>query len=488
MDETMGSTESSTDGEISRAKSIPYSFVGTKKIAEVRTEFDGLEQDHRTGVNVRIAGRAMLVRRQGKLCFFEVVDETARIQVMASQAETVDFDGFASIAVGDWVGVDGEVITSRRGELSVMAQGWVLLAENRRGFGDKWHGISDPDVRYRRRYADLWVNERARRSLAIRFKTVAEIRRQLAERDFVEVETPMLHPVASGAMAKPFVTHHNALDMDLFLRIAPELYLKRLVVGGFERVYEIGRSFRNEGISPRHNPEFTMLELYQAYVDVEEMMRLTEELISSVAQVVVGSTIITYQGETIDLSPPWRRLTMEEAVSESLGSDISFYMPREELAKLVTEHGGKVDPSWGNGKLLLELFENVAESGLIQPTFVYDHPMEISPLARDHRSRPGFVERFEAFVAGRELVNAFSELNDPDEQERRFADQLEQRTAGDDEAMPMDSDYVRALEYGLPPTGGLGMGIDRLVMLLADEAQIREVVAFPAMRAEQNFE
>ncbi len=465
---------------------IPYSFAGTTKLAEVRERFSDLAVDVRSGVTLRVAGRAMLIRRQGRLCFVELHDESAKLQIMASESETRDFEAFFSLSLGDWVGIEGEVITSRRGELSVMASSWVLLAENRRGFGDKYHGISDPDLRYRQRYADLWVNEKSRQNLKIRFKTVSEIRKFLAEKDFIEVETPLLHPIASGATAKPFVTHHNALSMDLYLRVAPELYLKRLIVGGFEKVYEIGRSFRNEGISPRHNPEFTMLELYQAYVDFSSIMELTEELVAQAAIGTLGSPIITYQGMTIDLTPPWRRVTMEEAISEAIGFEVRMDMGREKLATLVKERNGNAADSYGEGKLLLELFELVAEEGLIQPTFVYDHPVEISPLARDHRTRPKFVERFEAFIAGRELANAFSELADPDEQRRRFEDQVKAKEAGDEEAMGLDQDYIRALEYGMPPTGGLGIGIDRLAMLLCDEAQIREVVAFPALRPEQD--
>jgi lysyl-tRNA synthetase class 2 len=359
-----------------------------------------------------------------------------------------------------------------------------LLAENLRSFGDPGKGISYPDLRYRQRYVDLWVNPSVRSTFTIRSKVVSLIRRYLEDRGFMEVETPMLQSIPTGAMAEPFVTHHNALDLDLYLRIAPELYLKRLVVGGFERVFEIGRVFRNEGISPRHNPEFTMLELYQAYADYEDIMVLTEELVSHVVKELFGTRKLTYGSNLLDFTPPWRRESLEQLVSERLGEEISLEMNPERLDALLAEHEIEAKEGWGVGKKVVELYEKTTEATLVQPTFVLDFPVEVSPLARAHRKKIGRVERFEAFVAGRELANAFSELNDPTVQRKRFEAQLREREAGDAEAMMLDEDYIRALEYGLPPTGGLGIGIDRLVMLLTNNQQIREVVLFPTMRPE----
>jgi lysyl-tRNA synthetase class 2 len=367
----------------------------------------------------------------------------------------------------------------------VQIQRWVLLAEARRGFGDKWKGVSDVETRFRQREVDLWANERTRDILTLRSRMLSSIRRRLEAVGFVEVETPVLHVIPGGAHAKPFVTHHNALDSDLFLRIAPELYLKRLVVGGFENVFEIGRVFRNEGLSPRHNPEFTMLELYQAYADYMDLAVLVEGLVSGLASEFCGSTTISYQGRELDLAPPWRRATMAELVTEAVGAPVDVHTPVDELRRHAVAAGIEPEGPWGAGKLLLEIYEKTTEADLWGPVFVMDYPAEVSPLARRHRSDPDLVERFEGIVAGRELVNAFSELVDPDDQRSRFEAQASARAAGDEEAMAIDEDYLRALEHGLPPTAGLGIGIDRLVMLLADVANIREVIAFPALRPER---
>ncbi|HUE60653.1 MAG TPA: lysine--tRNA ligase, partial [Acidimicrobiales bacterium] len=348
-------------------------------------------------------------------------------------------------------------------------------------------GIADVDTRYRQRYADLWANEESRATLNLRSRAVSWIRRWLEDRGFVEVETPVLHQIPGGALARPFVTHHNALDIDLYLRIAPELYLKRLVVGGFEKVFELGRVFRNEGLSPRHNPEFTMLELYQAYADYTDMMVLIEELVSGLAKELLGTTSINYAGRPLELAAPWRRATMTELIAEYSGHEVDLDTPIDELRRVARDVAGvEVDESWGPGKLILEIFEKTTESELWGPVFVMDYPKEVSPLARDHRSKPGYVERFEPIVAGRELGNAFSELIDPAEQRARFEAQAAARASGDDEAMAVDEDYLRALEYGLPPTGGLGLGIDRLVMLLTGAEAIRDVIAFPTLRPEQH--
>jgi lysyl-tRNA synthetase class 2 len=465
--------------------SPPYRFETTHTAAEIAEQWSGIDDGAETGVSVSIAGRLMLKRHQGKLAFAVLQDASGRIQLFAPAATTPDFDGFTKLSIGDWVGVTGEVVKTKRGELSVKPSAWVLLAEARRPFPDKWHGIADVDTRFRQRYVDLWVTDEARRTLTARSRVVSLTRRWLEERGFVEVETPIFHPIAGGAAAKPFVTHHNALDVDLFLRIAPELFLKRLVVGGMERVFEIGRVFRNEGLSPRHNPEFTMLELYQAYADYSDMMALTEELVAHLATELHGTTKLSYGGRDLDLTPPWRRATLIDLVEEQTGVRLDLGLPLDELRRVATEHGVDVQDGWGAGKLVLEIYEKTTEHQLWGPVFVLDYPKEVSPLARDHREVADTVERFEAIVAGRELCNAFSELVDPAEQRARFEDQARQKAAGDDEAMELDEDYVRALEYGLPPTGGLGIGIDRLVMLLTDTTTIRDVILFPTLRPEQ---
>ncbi len=462
----------------------PYSFHGAAPIAEILHLGDDIQPGERGSTEVQVAGRVMLIRRQGKLIFASLTDSSGRVQLFASASETHRFDLFSQLSLGDWIGVRGVVMKTKRGEFSVAVNEWTLLAENLRSFGDKWRGISDPDLRYRQRYVDLWVNSEVRRTFQIRSSVISSIRRYLEDRGFMEVETPILQTIPTGAMAEPFITFHNALDLELYLRIAPELFLKRLVVGGFEKVYEIGRVFRNEGISPRHNPEFTMLELYQAYADYNDIMTLTEDLVSHVARKVVGSTKVQYGDEILDFSPPWRRETLENLVSEQLGEAISIEMNPDRLDALLKEHKVDVKADWGPGKKVVELYEKTTEATLVQPTFVLDFPVEVSPLARQHRDKDNRVERFEAFVAGRELANAFSELNDPKVQKERFESQLAAREAGDTEAMVLDEDYLRALEYGLPPTGGLGIGIDRLVMLLTDNQQIREVVLFPTMRPE----
>jgi lysyl-tRNA synthetase class 2 len=374
---------------------------------------------------------------------------------------------------------------TKRGELSVRVDELAVLARTRRGWPDKWHGLTDVDTRYRQRYVDLWLEPEARRVAVLRARAVSLTRRWLEDRGFLEVETPILEPIAGGATARPFVTTHNALDMELYLRIAIELRLKRLVVGGIEKVFEIGRVFRNEGMSPRHNPEFTMLELYEAYADYRDMMALTEQLVAHLATQLCGTTTLTYQGRELDVAPPWRRATMAELVEEQAGVRVDVGMGVDELRRVAEGHGVRVEPAWGPGKLVLEVYEKTTEPALWGPVFVCDYPQEVSPLARAHREVPGLVERFEAVVAGRELCNAFSELVDPVEQRARFEEQARQRAAGDAEAMLVDEDYLRALEYGLPPTGGLGVGIDRLAMLLADTPNIRDVVLFPTMRPEQ---
>jgi lysyl-tRNA synthetase class 2 len=462
----------------------PYRVEVTDRAADLHDAHGDLAAGEGSGVTATVAGRVMLLRDMGRLCFATLRDSSGAIQLMATAKGTERYDELTALNLGDWIVATGEVVRSKKGELSVRVERWQLLAKARRGFGDKWHGITDTDMRYRQRYADLWANESSRRVFQARSRIMSLTRRFLEDRGFMEVETPVFHPIPGGAMARPFVTHHNALDMDLYLRIAPELYLKRLVVGGFERVFEIARVFRNEGLSPRHNPEFTMLELYQAYADLSDMMEITEQLVAHLAQEVVGSTVITYGGREVDLTPPWRRATLLELIEEHAGVRLDLGMPIDELRRVAADHGVEVDPAWGPGKLILEVYEKTTEAELWGPIFVTDYPKEVSPLARDHRSQPGMAERFEPIVAGRELGNAFTELTDPDEQRRRFEEQARAKAAGDDEAMVVDEDYLRALEYGMPPTGGLGIGMDRLVMLLTDTHTIRDVVLFPTLRPE----
>ena len=464
---------------------VPYRFDPDATAADLAAKFGSLEPGVETGDVVTVAGRLLLRRGQGKLAFGQLADSSGRIQLFAPADVTTRFDEFTRLSLGDWIGVRGEVMTTRKGELSIKVLEWTVLAETRRSFPDKWHGITDPDTRYRQRYVDLWVSDEARRVFQLRSSLLSLTRRWLEDRDFMEVETPVFHPIPGGALAKPFVTHHNALDLDLYLRIAPELYLKRLVVWGFERVFEIARVFRNEGLSPLHNPEFTMLELYQAYADWTDIMRLVEELVAHLATELCGSTTITYQGRPLDLSVPWRRATLSDLVEEQIGRRVGLDTPIDELRALCDEHEIPWKDADGPGKLLLELYEKTAEGEQWDPVFVTEYPIEVSPLARPHRELAGMTERFEALVAGRELCNAVSELIDPDDQRSRFEEQAARKEAGDAEAMAVDEDYLRALDYGLPPTGGLGIGIDRLVMLLADVGTIRDVVLFPTLRPEQ---
>jgi lysyl-tRNA synthetase class 2 len=464
---------------------IPYRFERTHDTAALQAAHAELEAGGETGQRVSVAGRLMLRRVQGKLAFGTLQDSSGRIQLFAGSAWTPRFDEFSDLSLGDWIGASGEVVKTKRGELSIKVDDWVMLAPARRQFPDKWHGLSDVDTRYRQRYVDLWVTDESRRTMQLRSQVVSAMRRWLDERGFVEVETPIFHPIPGGATAKPFTTHHNALDTELYLRIATELYLKRLVVGGFEKVYEIGRTFRNEGLSPRHNPEFTMIEVYEAYADYTDMMALTESLIADLATQLLGTTKLTYAGRDLDLTTPWRRATLTELVEEHAGVRVDLDMPIEELRVIAKEQGVDVQPEWGPGKLILEIYEKTTEAELWGPIHVMDYPQEVSPLARPHRSRPGYVERFESIVAGRELANAFSELTDPDIQRATFEAQAAAKAAGDEEAMVVDEDYLRALEYGLPPTGGMGMGIDRLVMLFADAHHIRDVLLFPTLRPEQ---
>ena len=461
-------------------------FDATHRASAIAEDFAALEPGAESGVEVSVAGRLVARRDQGKLAFLVIRDSTGDLQLFCRQNLLGEdaFDAVTSLDLGDWIGATGEVVRTRRGELSVSPTAIELLSKSLRPLPEKFHGLTDTETRYRQRYIDLIANPDVRDTFLARFKIISAIRRFMESRGFLEVETPMLHPIPGGAAAKPFVTHHNALDMELYLRIAPELYLKRLLVGGFERVFEINRSFRNEGISVKHNPEFTMLEVYQAFTNMAGMMELTQSLITTVAEEVLGTLRITYQGVDVDLTPPWRVATMIELTSEAAGEVVSFTRSIEELRALCERHEIPLEAGWGRGKLINELFEKLVEHDIVQPTFVTEYPLETSPLARKKPGEPELTERFELLVCGREIANAFSELIDPIDQRERFAAQSAAKAGGDEEAMGHDEDYLRAQEYGMPPAGGLGIGIDRLVMLLTDSASIRDVLLFPHMRAE----
>jgi lysyl-tRNA synthetase class 2 len=475
-----------------RARAIdpyPVAFRRSSTLEELREAWDDrLSAGDSTEETVQVAGRVMLVRDQGRLLFATVRDGSGSVQLFVSSGD-LGPERFAELRDeldrGDWIGVVGTVMKTKRGELSVRVQSFTLLAKSLRPLPDKWHGLADVDTRYRQRYVDLLVNDDARRVFEIRFAAVRAMREHLAARGYVEVETPVLHPIPGGATARPFETHHNALDMQLYLRIAPELYLKRLVVAGFDRVFEIARVFRNEGLSTRHNPEFTMLELYAAFADYHDMMTVTEELVAAAAMAAVGSTAVEVDGERVDLTPPWPRRSLLDLVREHAGVDVHPSQPAEQLRAHCDRLGIPYESEWGGGKLVLEIYEKTTEHALAGPVFVCDYPREVSPLAREHRDDPTLTERFELIVRGREIANAFSELNDPVEQLRRFEAQARLKQLGDVEAHGVDADYVRALEYGLPPTGGMGLGVDRLVMLLAGVSSIREVILFPHLRPEQ---
>lgn len=437
-------------------------------------------------VTVAVAGRVMAVRSFGRTVFLAVADRSGRIQVnvFKKSLPEADFALMKQLDVGDIVGATGRMMVTQKGELSIEATGLRILTKALRPLPEKWAGLTDVATRYRQRYVDLIVNDDVRETFRQRSRIVSYLRRFFDERDFIEVETPMLQPLYGGAAARPFSTHHNALDMKLYLRIAPELNLKRLVVGGFHRVYEINRCFRNEGISTRHNPEFTMLEFYQAFATYEDLMQLTEELLEGLCRALHGGTEITIEGHRVSFARPFRRLSIHDGLVERAGIAPDRVDDRAALLEAAARLGVKNPDSLGLGYLQMEVFEAACEHDLIQPTFVTDFPLEVSPLSRRKDQDPRLVDRFELYVAGRELANAFSELNDPDDQRARFEAQVAQRAAGDDEAHPMDEDYVRALEYGMPPTAGQGIGIDRLVMLMTDNPSIRDVIFFPLLRPE----
>ena len=474
----------------------PYalSFAPSHRTAALQEAHADLAQGAEREELVAVAGRVMTRRVMGKLAFFTLADESGAIQLYLERAtleasEPPQPDAFEHLKtlvdIGDWIGVRGTLKRTDRGELSVKVSHWQMLCKALQPLPDKWHGLADVEKRYRQRYLDLIVSPHTRDTFRRRARLVSGLRRWLDDRGFLEIETPVLQAEAGGADARPFETHHNTLDLPLTLRIATELHLKRLVVGGFERVYELGRIFRNEGVSTRHNPEFTSVEIYQAYADYHDMMELTEQLMAAVTLEVCGTTQITYQDTTIDLSPGWRRATMHELVEAATGLQFAAFRERAEAASAM-EAAGLVVPEAADsvGRLLVEAFEQRVEETLIQPTFVLDYPVENSPLARAHRSKPGLVERFELFIYGREMANAFSELIDPLDQRQRLEAQQARKLAGDLEAQTVDEDFLHALEVGMPPTGGLGIGIDRLAMLLTDSPSIRDVIAFPLLRPE----
>ncbi|HEY2922409.1 MAG TPA: lysine--tRNA ligase [Candidatus Binatia bacterium] len=466
----------------------PNDFKPTHSASEIVARYGEASDEDLSAAprDIRIAGRVMAIRRMGKASFFHLQDRRERLQVYVQQNKLGE-EGYAlfrSLDLGDIVGVWGRLFRTRTKELTLDVDGLRLITKCLRPLPEKWHGLADVEARYRQRYLDLMVNADVREVFEKRSRIIRLLRRFFEERDFLEVETPMMQSIPGGAAARPFITHHNTLDMELYLRVAPELFLKRLLVGGFEKVFELNRNFRNEGTSVRHNPEFTMLEFYQAYATFDDLMQLTEELFVCLAKEVVGSLKVPYGDHLVDLTPPWRRLTIPEAIRLHGGAAENDVRSLEGLHNFAKRKGVHVDSSTPYGNALVEVFEQVAEAQLIQPTFMIGYPIEVSPLARKNDQNPTLVDRFELYIAGRELANAFSELNDPADQRQRFLEQMEARKAGDDTANPIDDDYVRALEYGMPPAAGEGIGIDRLVMLLTNSPSIRDVILFPLLRSQ----
>lgn len=446
---------------------------------QVKENYDELE-----GKDVTVAGRIMAKRIMGKASFCTIQDSEGKIQsyVSINDLGEESYLAFKTYDIGDIIGIKGFVFKTRTEEISIHAKEVVLLTKSLRPLPEKFHGLKDTELRYRQRYVDLIMNPEVKETFMIRSKIIKEIKNVLDKKGYVEVDTPILNTIAGGAAARPFITHHNTLDMDMYLRIANELYLKRLIVGGFDKVYELGRMFRNEGISIKHNPEFTNIELYSAYEDYNDMMDITEEIVSTVAQNVLGTTKITYQGTPIDLTPGWKRITMIEAIKEVTGVDFNLIQTDEEAVNVAKGLGIEIEGILSRGNVINLVFEEKVEETLIQPTFIYDYPVEVSPLTKRKPSDPRLAERFEIFIGGREYGNAYSELNDPIDQYERFVEQAKQKAAGNEEANDMDDDFIQALEYGMPPTGGLGIGVDRLIMLLTDSASIRDVLLFPTMK------
>ncbi|GBF11372.1 MULTISPECIES: lysine--tRNA ligase [Tepidibacillus] len=463
-----------------------YKFERTHTAQEILNELNHLskEEIEMKNLHVKIAGRIMTKRLQGKAGFAHIQDLSGKIQIYIrmDQVTEQEFKAFEILDLGDIIGIEGNVFKTNKGETSVKVHQLHILTKSLYPLPDKFHGLKDVELRYRQRYVDLIMNPEVKQTFVIRSKVIKALRNYLDKLGYIEVETPTMHAIAGGAAARPFITHHNALDMQLYMRIAIELHLKRLIVGGMEKVYEIGRVFRNEGISTRHNPEFTMLELYEAYGDFKTIMDLTENAIAYVAKEVLGTTKITYQEQEINLDPPWERISMIDAIKKYVGVDLSRHMSDDEARELAKQYHVQVEPHMTYGHIVNEFFEQLVEEKLVQPTFVYGHPVEISPLAKKNEQDPRFTDRFELFIVSREHANAFTELNDPIDQRERFEAQLKEREQGNEEAHEMDEDFIHALEIGMPPTGGLGIGIDRLVMLLTDQPSIRDVLLFPLMR------
>jgi len=472
-----------------KGQAYPNQFERQDLAGELHARYDASSKEEleTLALQVRLAGRMMLQRDKGKVIFADLQDMSGKIQIFVRRDAIGEdaFDAFKHSDIGDIFGVSGQLFKTNTGELSIKVAGIELITKSLRPLPEKFHGLADQELKFRQRYVDLIMNQESRRVFAIRSQAVQFIRNYMIEAGFVEVETPMMQVIPGGAVARPFITHHNALDMELYLRIAPELYLKRLVVGGIEQVFEINRNFRNEGLSTRHNPEFTMLEFYQAYADYEDFMDLTEDMMRGLLQAVHGSTRLTYQGEDYDFGQPFKRLSVADAILQyNPGLDGEQLQDIEYCRKAAADLGIHTEASWGAGKLQIEIFEETVEEQLKQPTFITAYPTEVSPLSRCNDDDPFITDRFEFFVGGRELANGFSELNDPEEQAARFRRQVEDKEAGDQEAMHYDADYVRALEYGMPPAAGEGIGIDRIIMLLTDSASIRDVILFPHMRPE----
>jgi lysyl-tRNA synthetase class 2 len=467
----------------------PNDFKPSHPTSEIVAEYGALSEEQLSGLQneFSVAGRIMGIRSFGKASFFHVQDRKGKLQIYVRRDRLGDegYGLFEQLDLGDIVGVWGRLFRTKTKELTIEAKGLRLLSKCLRPMPEKWHGLADVEARYRQRYVDLMVNREVKELFQKRSRIIRIIRKFFEEKDFLEVETPMMQSIPGGAAARPFITHHNALNMDLYLRVAPELFLKRLLVGGLERVFELNRNFRNEGISVRHNPEFTMLEFYQAYATYDELMELTESLFMTIAKETSGSLKISYGDHEIDLQTPWRRLSLTDSVAEHGGVERRQLDDSEGLRALAQAKGLKLEPGLPYGKLLVEVFEKLVEPQLIQPTFITGYPLEVSPLARKNEKNPALVDRFELYIGGRELANAFSELNDPVDQRERFEKQAAARKAGDEEAHPFDEDYVRALEYGMPPAAGEGIGIDRLVMLFTASASIRDVILFPLLRPER---
>ena len=462
-------------------KPFGHRFLFTHRAADIAAQFDELSEKE---TEVTMAGRVMAIRGHGKTCFMDMQDKTGRIQVYVRK-DVIGEENYALIKlmdIGDTVGITGTAFRTHMGELSIKATSVEMLSKSLRPLPEKWHGLKDVETRYRQRYVDLIVNPEVRETFVKRSQIIKSVREVLDSHDFLEVETPILNTIAGGAAARPFISYHNALDMQVYMRIAPELYLKRLIVGGMDRVYEMGRVFRNEGIDNRHNPEFTSVEIYQAFADYRDMMDLTEEVVVKTAEKVLGTTTINYEGTTIELASPWKRMSMIEAVKEYSGKDFTNVTDLEEARAIAKDLNVAIEPTFGIGKIINACFEEYVEDKLIQPTFITGHPKEISPLAKSNPENPEITDRFEAYIYGREICNGFTELNDPIDQKERFLKQVEERANGDEEANMMDEDFVNALEYGLPPTGGLGIGIDRLVMFLTNSSTIRDVLFFPTMK------